>query len=277
MNGFQSVIKIFAICLAVFIIVNIFGWLIFGLSFLTHLGNYRDDDSYTSETITEIKDFSETYKNVKEIDIDVEYAKLCIKQGEEFRVEAGGMKSNFSSKVKDGKLKIEEHKIWSWNNNPSGYIIIYIPQDINLEELDIDTGAGQTEIDSVSAEKLNLDHGAGYVRISNSNFDAANIEGGAGKIEVISSSLNDLKLDAGVGKTEIEAEITGNSRINCGVGEVSIILEGNKEDYKIRAERGIGSLKIAGESISNDEIYGNGKNSIRVEGGIGSINIDFEN
>lgn len=32
MNGFQKVVKIFAVALAVFIIVNIAGWMIFGIS-----------------------------------------------------------------------------------------------------------------------------------------------------------------------------------------------------------------------------------------------------
>lgn len=89
MNGFQNVIKIFAICLAVFIIVNIFGWLIFGLSFLTHLGDNRNMESTEITNEINIKeDFSETYENVDRIDIDIAYSKLYIKSGNELRVEA---------------------------------------------------------------------------------------------------------------------------------------------------------------------------------------------
>lgn len=172
---------------------------------------------------------------------------------------------------------MHEEKVWSWNNNQEGYITLYIPKNMDLKELDIDNGAGRVEMDGIFARKLDLDHGAGTIKIVNSSFDKVDIDGGAGKIEIASSVLNDMRLSAGVGKVDIDAELLGNNRIECGVGGIDLLLKGSKEDYKITTEKGIGSIKIKGESISNDHTYGDGKNTIRVEGGIGSINIDFEN
>ncbi len=187
------------------------------------------------------------------------------------------MKSKFYSKVINGRLKIYEEKIWHWNNNQSGYITLYLPEDMDLKELEIENGAGRVEIDGIFARKIDVKHGAGMIRISNSNFDKVEIAGGAGKIEIVSSVLNDMKLSAGVGNVKIEAELIGDNRIECGVGGVDILLKGKKEDYRILAEKGIGSLKVEGDSISNESTYGNGTNQIRVTGGIGSININFEN
>ena len=177
------------------------------------------------------------------------------------------MKSKFSSKIINGTLKIYEEKIWHWNNNQAGYITLYIPEDMNLKEIDIDNGAGRVVIDSINVREIDLDHGAGAIEIVNSKFDKADINGGAGKIEIKSSVLNNVELSAGVGRVSIEAEITGDSKIECGVGGV---------DDKIVAEKGIGSLKIEGKSISDEHTYGVGRNRIRVEGGVGSINIDFD-
>lgn len=187
------------------------------------------------------------------------------------------MKSRFASFVRNGELKIQEEKIWSWNNNPAGHITLYIPEDMDLKELDIDNGAGKVEINGINARKIDLDHGAGVIEISNSKFDKADIDGGAGRIDIASSVLNNMKLNAGVGKVTIKSEITGDSTIDCGVGGVDLLLKGSKEDYKITAEKGIGNLKIEGKSISNEETYGEGRNRIKVEGGIGSIDINFEN
>ncbi|MCI9366381.1 MAG: DUF4097 domain-containing protein [Clostridia bacterium] len=186
------------------------------------------------------------------------------------------MKSKFSSKIINGTLKIYEEKIWHWNNNQAGYITLYIPEDMNLKEIDIDNGAGRVVIDSINVREIDLDHGAGAIEIVNSKFDKADINGGAGKIEIKSSVLNNVELSAGVGRVSIEAEITGDSKIECGVGGVDVVLNGEKEDYKIVAEKGIGSLKIEGKSISDEHTYGVGRNRIRVEGGVGSINIDFD-
>ena len=93
MSGFQSVIKILAICLAIFIIVNIFGWIIFGISFLAHFGDNGDIEEFgvnieASERINVKESFSETYQNVDRIDIDIAYSKLYIKTGSELKVEA---------------------------------------------------------------------------------------------------------------------------------------------------------------------------------------------
>ena len=121
-----------------------------------------------------------------------------------------------------------------------------------------------------------MDHGAGILTITNSNFNNADIDGGAGKITINSSTLNNLDMDAGVGEVEIEANITGDSEINCGVGEVNITLLGNKDDYSIRTEKGIGSIKINNENQESNSVYGNGSNKIELEGGVGSISVSFK-
>lgn len=48
-----------------------------------------------------------------------------------------------------------------------------------------------------------------------------------------------------------------------------------KDNYKIIAEKGIGSIKIDGVEQGQESTYGSGENLIKLEGGIGSINIDF--
>ena len=52
--------------------------------------------------------------------------------------------------------------------------------------------------------------------------------------------------------------------------------KGNKENYTIKANKGIGSIKIDGKEVSNDITYGNGENNIKIDGGIGEIKIDFK-
>ena len=80
----------------------------------------------------------------------------------------------------------------------------------------------------------------------------------------------------GVGKFEVTSAITGNSKINSGIGNLELNIQGNKENYTIKADKGIGSIKIDGKEIADDVIYGEGENIIKINGGIGSINVDFE-
>lgn len=268
MSSVQKIIKIFAIILSVFIILNIVSAIMFGLSMFANIGIRNDK--------IEVESFSETYQNVNEIDIDAISSNIIIKTADKFRVEASNLKNQFSSKVINGKLKVEERKRWIFANNFAGEIIIYVPEKSPLNKLKIDAGAGKIEIENIIADEFDLNQGAGIVKISNSGFNKTDIDGGAGKIEIISSVLNDLKLDAGVGKIEVEAYIKGKSKIECGVGETNITLLGEEKDYSIVAEKGIGSIRIEGKEQSSSTQYGIGENKIDIEGGIGSINLKFE-
>lgn len=267
MNGFQKGIKIFAIVLAIFIIINIIHGILFGLSILTNIGGRE-------EKIV-VENFSETYQNVNKIDIDVISANLVIKTGNEFRVEANNLSNPFSSELRNGTLRIKESKTWFWMSHSSGDITIYIPRGIILNDLKIDAGAGRIEISNISVDDFEIDQGAGVLEIANSKFNKTDINGGAGEIRILESTLNNMKMDAGVGKITLKAEITGNSKIECGIGEMDIELLGKEEEYSITAEKGIGTIRIENKEQSDNSIYGTGKNRLKLEGGVGSIKVNF--
>lgn len=267
MNNIQKIIKMAAICLAIFIIVNIIGGILWAISLFTNI-DLGNNNSY--------KNFSNSYTNITSIELDISSANISIEPGNEFRVDATEVRKSFSAKVKKGTLIISEKKNGFWNKKVAGNITIYVPSNIKLNELEIDNGAGFININSVSANKLEISQGAGSLDISNSDFDNTDIDGGAGEIKVAFSTLNNLDMDSGVGKIEIEALIMGNSKIDCGVGEIDITLLGNESNYKILTNKGIGSIKINGENQKNDTVYGNGSNTLELDGGVGSITVEFK-
>lgn len=269
MNGFQQVIKIFAICLAVVIIVHIIGGILTFLSIITGVGFMATNDT------TKVESFVETYKNIDKIDIDSVSSNIVIKSGNEFRVEANNLKNKFFSNEINGTLKIREEKAWFWNSNNQGLITIYIPKEITLNELQVDCGAGKIEIGNVNVNEFDLNQGAGVVTIENCKFNIAKIDGGAGEMKVRNSVLNNLKMDAGIGRVNVVAEITGDSKIACGIGDTNITLLGNKEDYYIKTEKGMGNIKINNINQNDNSTYGLGKNKLKIESGMGNINVNF--
>lgn len=265
MNGIQKIIKVGAIILAIVIIVNICSMVFYGLSWIFDLNDNQGKVN-----------FEETYQDVREIEIDGISSSIEIVSGSEFKVVAKNLDNGISAKVKNGVLKIEEKGKWFYQKTSDGIIYITVPNNQVLDELSIDSGAGKFVIKDISARDFDMDHGAGVLEISNVNFYQADIDGGAGKIQIKDSTLNNLDLDAGAGKVEIEARISGNSQINCGVGEVDISLIGEEDDYEIKAEKGIGNITIASVEQKNSTTYGNGSAKIEIEGGIGNINVSFQ-
>jgi len=137
--------------------------------------------------------------------------------------------------------------------------------------------SGELNISNVQTKDLDLEVGAGNVIISNLLVEnKADIDGGAGKVVIKDSNLSDLDLDVGVGEFQIlNSKLLDNSDIDAGIGKLEISLKGDLEDYRIIPTRGLGSFTIEDNEIENDRIYGNGDNKIKIDAGIGKIDIDF--
>ena len=266
MNTVQRLIKSGAIALAVFLIINIFGGLLFVVSLITNIdfGGGRSRQN-----------FEEVYENVKSVELELPYSDVILKVGDEFKVKGEQVSKSFRSTLEDGTLEIKENKNWLQNQSP-GTVTILIPEGIYLEELSMDSGAGRIVIDGIVSDNLELDQGAGIVEIKNSFFEQVSIDGGAGEIQVRSSTLKDLDIDAGIGRVDLEAEILGNSQINCGVGEMKIFLLGHEKDYRLSISKGIGNIQLNGVSKESNFIHGDGINQLRLDGGIGNIEVSFE-
>ena len=180
-----------------------------------------------------------TFENaeIHTLNIDIAATNLMIKQGEILKIETDN--SNIDCKQSNKELKIKEKDYkWFSYNNVEKELILYVPEDLEFEKVKINVGVG--------------------------------------KVTISSRTINDLDFDMGVGEANITADLTGESEINAGVGELNIKLQGEKDSYKIKADKGIGAIKIDGKQISNGEIYGDGENEIDIDGGIGSINIYYK-
>ena len=262
MSSTQRIIKIFAYLLAVSIIIGI-------CSCIFHLVNYFIP---TTEKVV-VEDYYKEFQDVTELELDINAADLRIEEGNKFSVKAENLVSKIKVKEEDGLLKIKQNKVRVINRS-AGSIVITIPSE--LDRFTFDGGAGTVDIEDLKAKKAKISLGFGNVKISNIDFGSTKISGGAGKIEIEKALIKDLQLSAGAGNVKINSELKGDSEIDCGAGEVDIILLGGEDNYKIRAEKGLGNLTINNKNYGDEITYGNGKNLVKVEGGMGNINIRFQ-
>lgn len=269
MTTTQKIIKYFAIALAFGLIFGILSCIMFGLSQISSY--FSDKDSYIQENL---KEMNIDNKDVSVLDIDIKYANLVIKTGDALRAETNN--KYITTSQKNNKLIIKEKKHNIFKNDKSE-LIVYIPEDFILDGVSIDAGAGKIEINDLSTKILEFDLGAGKTDITNLTvLGSAEIDGGAGEINIKNSSINNLDLDTGVGKCTLSSELIGKNEIDVGVGELDITLLRNKADYRIIAEKGIGSIKLDKEDIKSNQYYGTGENTIDISGGVGSINIKYK-
>lgn len=271
MTSAQKVIKYIAIAFAIFLIITIISAVVTAFYELAHFFGLKDNTILTQEMIE--TSFQNT--DINSLEIDVKYTNLIIKTGEQLKVETN--KSNITCKQNNNDIQIKEKNYNFFSRENKGDLIVYIPADLEFSEVKINTGAGRVSVEKLATKKLSFELGAGETQIKALNvLSECEIEGGAGKVEVLSGTINDLDLDIGVGKIDLNVILTGDSEINAGIGSLNINVQESKEKYKIKVDKGLGSIKIDEKEASDDVVYGDGENSIKVDGGIGNIEIDFK-
>ena len=268
MTSIQKAIKYIAIAFAILLTVSIIGGILGAVGTVGFLFDIGETP------IGEMKTY-EISENITELDIDIGAADFRVIEGESVSVKTNN--KNITVKEHDGKLIISEKGRVLGYDYSSGELVVdlYFPKGIVFDKVDITTGAGVVSIYTLTASDLSLELGAGKAEIATLvATKRADIDGGAGQIIISGGELCNLDLDMGIGELSLTSVITGKSEIDCGIGEVNITLLGGSDDYRIDVEKGLGDIRVDGKSFSG--IYGDGNNKIDIDGGVGRINIKFE-
>lgn len=281
MKEFQKIIKYAAIAFGLYLAISIIGGIIaiivsiftgfYGISYLTDsLNDAINSDDSSIERIDENQEVEEFSK----MKLDISASNLTIKlEGNSYKVETYQTPKDTKIESKDGILEIKNNKKLNKSDSKSR-ITIYLPEDVELEEADIQVGAGIVDVTGLIAKNVEFSFGAGNVNMQNISVkNNAKIECGAGQAIIKNSELANADIEAGVGKLVYSGDLTGNTQIDCGVGDVELELTGDAEKYAIHTEKGIGDIKINDSSVANDSTTGNGENKIDIEGGVGDVDI----
>ncbi|MBE6942646.1 MAG: DUF4097 domain-containing protein [Ruminococcaceae bacterium] len=265
MTTFQKVVKCLAIAFAIFLSVGIIG----GLLGAAGLFGGLFDEEVVLEDLTSFP----ITADIRNLEIVVNAADLRIKEGEAFSVESN--LKHLKVEEKGNTLIVKEMRKFSGTYD-GAVLTLYIPAETEFESVELTTGAGRLTIANLSAETVNFELGAGEVDITSLTASrSAEIDGGAGRITISNGALKNLDLGMGVGQLNLTSALSGDCQLDLGIGKSNIDLIGNKADYKLEVNKGIGSLSVDGESVNDYGSSGNGANKVEINGGIGAIDVRF--
>ena len=216
--------------------------------------------------------------DIRSIDIDIKAGDLCFKRGEVFAVESN--LAHLAVNDDNDRLAIRSPAVstpFGSGSYQDAVLTVYVPSGAVLDRIDISTGAGRLSIDELAAKSIEFDLGAGEVSIGSLvATGSADIDGGAGRITISGGALNDLDVDMGVGDLNITSRLSGDCQFNMGVGSASITLFGSMDDYRLDVSKGIGAVTVDGKAVTDFGSSGNGSCEIEINGGVGSIDLFFE-
>lgn len=212
--------------------------------------------------------------DIHSFDIQINAADFVIEQGEELMVESN--LKNLTVTEQDGVLMLID-KTRSAVSYADAKLKLTIPEGKLFEDASISTGAGKLSAKTLSANKVELKTGAGQVEFEHLEVNSdVKIKGGAGEITVLDGTLNNLSLNLGVGEFNMTAKLKGESNLKFGVGQSYLTLIGSKNDYRFDVENGIGKISIDNSSAAFYADAGNGESLVKITGGVGETNIEFQ-
>mgnify|MGYP003430727412 FL=1 len=276
MTTLQKVIKYLALAFAIFLTVSIVGGILSAVGLLGSL--FSDDDAEWGDVIGETKNYTVS-SEISDLNIQINAADFYIKEGNSFSIESN--LKNLEVDEKNGCLTLKDLtkiKLNGSNAYENAVLTIYVPVGTVFDNVNIKTGAGRFTVDSLSAATIGFELGAGDVTISKLIAEkSANIEGGAGRITISDGAIKNLDLEMGLGQLNLTSALTGDCNLDSGVGEMNVTLLGSKDDYELDIEKGIGNITVDGKNVTDFGSSGNGANEVDIHGGVGAINVRFNN
>lgn len=272
MTELQKIIKYIAMALAIVLAVSIVAGIVgsfMRLSFVMDIlaPNNSDADKGASLIVSD-----EDLLSVSKLHIELAAAELTIAVGNELSVVSD--KSFIEVSLNDGVLMIREQEHGFFEKAAS--VTMTVPQDLVFDKADIESGAAVIKAECLLAQHLSLSVGAGEARFAYLEATSdADIETGAGKLAVESGIMKDLDMAIGVGKAQVETSLIGSNSIETGVGALELTLIGPENEYAVTAITGLGSFTVDGTLIREDTTLGSGDTRVTVEGGVGSVTVDF--
>lgn len=272
MTTAQKIIKYLAIAFALYLVISIFS-IIFGLSH--EIISSINNDKKESKLLEEYTTISNNVNNIESFKIDISNDDIEIKEGEKFEVKTNDPDVKFYHENSIVKIKSDKTFSWHLSNSSRGTIIIYLPNEFNISELDLNLGAGKIDIDKIFVETLLMDLGAGTMTAKEINvYEKATINGGAGNINIYSGTINNLNLKLGAGNASIQSDLTGSNTLTTGVGKLNLGLSRSKDNYKFDISKGLGNIILNDFDVSEDILIGDGETKIKISGAVGNIIIN---
>ena len=234
-----------------------------------------EDNADVSHTLPNIS-LTDT-RDIQSLDFDLSAAKIKIRPGDTFSIKGGHLSKNEISgntwKVvakQSRGINIFGRRIYiplprffyagNSKNNSNETITITIPENIMLEQIDmdlkavdididtlrceedieIDVAAGDLTIDNIEAARVSLDLSAGDACIkkyriteeASCDCSVGNITFGTNKYAEQNECRN-LEADCSLGNIDVYGKLTGENTLDCSMGDITLNLIGTYANYNI--------------------------------------------
>lgn len=236
----------------------------------------------------------DTVRDVKALDIRMDFGEVFITPGDEFSIEAKNLygKDNLKSHVSDGVWVISHKTSESFSlfgfdipisigirNFKTPSIQITIPEGFMAEDINISIDTGRLKAENLHADRSHFTVDAGSLEIDGLVVDKeSRYFVGAGQIHLKQVDIKNIKVECDLGAVNMEGIVVGDNEILCNVGTITLDIDDDMNLYSFDIDSDLGSVIINNKryryfSNINDNIKYKG--SFRLNVDVGNITMDF--
>ena len=253
MTGFQKFIKYAAIAFGIYLSITIV-LVLLGIArgFVGASRNdefrdlVRDREEYHTEDITR------NYENIKRLEVNVEETELIIRNGDAFRIEGTNIPDRMEIEQDGDTLKVSDEELPSSFSDENMVVTIYIPEDVKLDNIDLEINYVSADIQKLNATNLKLDVYSNYCEIDKIIADNMEFKNEEGNIDIYDAEIGRLLFDSESGVEDVSLDITGNAEFNLEYSYTDMNLIGKEEDYQISTRNKSGNIYIDDETITSN-------------------------
>lgn len=247
-----------------------------------HFGVMENDEKEYED-----RDYSFPAEAIDKLELDIGASMLEVKYEDvdQYQVQVRQSKRGYIYCEEDeDTLNIEsgiESSAFNLGEEKGNKIILTIPKDAKLREIELTLGAGSCTGDKLCADAIFVEVGAGSLKVDKLKAEKTmELTVGAGNIEVDKIEAGQLELECEAGRCYAKKVITkADIDLSCDAGYVYMGLQAAEESYNYDLSCSIGSLKIAGQQHSgidfSKETDHGADRELTAECDVGAIEIDF--
>lgn len=243
---------------------------------------------------------SYTYKNVSSMDISMEIGKIEILTGDDdtYQIDCINIPEKYIKQNQNGgNLKFEVESRHFNLGKPDYRIVVMIPKDANLSDLNISSSVGSIDADSLKAERMELSSDTGSIHVKDLEAATLSLSNDTGSIDVESIKANSLELDVDTGRANINHldvavldvdNDTGSVKlkgvtakkisVENDTGKMDCQIIGKQSEYSYEIENDMGSVNYGDQHFGMDSSQSNrnlGTNLITISNDVGSVTVRF--
>ena len=184
-----------------------------------------------------------------------------------FAVKSSGDKTFYLEAKNMGKLSIDQDgstlEIATEENldiedfQEKRELVLYVPEKVTFDEVELKFGAGDVVFDSLSAEKFKAEIGAGHILVNNGEVEKVELSVGAGAVEYYGSIQEKMEAD-------------------CSMGSIYAELQGKEEEFDYDLECSMGNIAINGQDYAFDrKVDNHAQKKMKLSCVMGSVEVLF--